>query len=66
VNSKTMAARMIALYIDDDPPGDYSESPAYMPLWDSLIGIALGALRELAELRETSVEALLLDIVDSS
>ena len=69
MNDKTMAARLIAACIDD--PRDelaraVDDANPTIAIVDSLIDIALGALRELAELRGTTVEALLMDIVDSS
>ena len=63
MNDKTMAARLIAACIDDKRVIDHSDN-AMVAMVDSLIDITLGALHELAELRGTTVEAILMDLVD--
>ena len=42
---------------------DHTMNPV-MAMTDSLIDIALGALREWAQLRGTTIEACLMDLVD--
>ena len=69
MNDKTMAARLIvALGLNDKRDElaravDHELNPM-LAMTDSLIDIALGALREWAKLRGTTVEACLMDLLD--
>jgi hypothetical protein len=68
MNDKNMAARLIAAAMNDkrdelERDVDHTMNPV-IAMTDSLIDIALGALRELARLRGTTVEACLVDLLD--
>jgi len=63
-----MAARLIAEGMNDQRDElardiDHSMNPL-IAVTDSLVDIALGALREWAKLRGTTVEACLMDLMD--
>jgi len=63
-----MAARLIAAGMNDQRDElardiDHSMNPL-IAVTDSLVDIALGALREWAKLRVTTVEACLMDLMD--
>jgi hypothetical protein len=63
-----MAARLIAAGMNDQRDElardiDHSMNPL-IAVTDSLVDIALGALREWAKLRGTTVEACLMDLLD--
>jgi|KBSSwiStaDraftv2_1062776.scaffolds.fasta_scaffold915324_2 hypothetical protein len=63
-----MAARLIAAGMNDQRDElardiDHSMNPL-IAVTDSLVDIALGALREWAKLRGTTVEACLMDLMD--
>ncbi len=65
---KNMAARMILAFTSDprdelERDIDHSMNPM-IAMTDSLIDIALGALRGWAKLRGTTVEACLMDLLD--
>jgi hypothetical protein len=57
---RCMAARLIAAGMNDQR----DELNPLIAMTDSLVDIALGALREWAKLRGTTVEACLMDLMD--
>lgn len=65
---RNLAARMI-LASESDPRSEVEREIDHSmngmsAMWDSLVWIALGALREWAKLRGTTIEACLMDLLD--